>query len=54
MRMRRAQVGPFLFGVLISAVPAPVFAAQNASRNVTDEVGRAILGPAEVKRVRTV
>jgi len=51
MRTRRAQFAGVFFGVLICAVPTPVFAAQNASRNVTDEVGRAILVPAEVKRV---
>jgi iron complex transport system substrate-binding protein len=51
MRRRRAQFAGIYFGVLISAFPAHVFAAQNASRNVTDEVGRAIAVPAEVKRV---
>ena len=51
MRTRRAQLAGVFFGVLICAVPAPVFAAQNAPRNVTDEVGRAIVVPAEVKRV---
>lgn len=51
MRRRRAQFAGVFFGVLSSAVPAHVFAAQNASRNVTDEVGRAIVVPAQVKRV---
>jgi iron complex transport system substrate-binding protein len=51
MRRRRAQFAGFLFGVLFTAVSPPVFAAQNAPRNVTDEVGRAIVVPAEVKRV---
>jgi iron complex transport system substrate-binding protein len=51
MRTRRAQFAAVFFGVLISGVPASVFAAQNPPRNVTDEVGRAIVVPAEVKRV---
>jgi iron complex transport system substrate-binding protein len=51
VRTRCAQFAGVFWGVLISVVPASVFAAQNASRNVTDEVGRAIVVPAEVKRV---
>jgi iron complex transport system substrate-binding protein len=51
MRTRCAQFAAVFFGVLIGTLPAPVFAGQNASRNVTDEVGRAMVIPVEVKRV---
>jgi iron complex transport system substrate-binding protein len=51
MQTRCAKFTGVFLGVWISAVPVSLFAAQNASRNVTDEVGRAIVVPAEVKRV---
>lgn len=50
MRVLRARfVAAILNALLISA--AATFAAQDAPRNVTDEVGRAITVPAQVKRV---
>ncbi len=38
-------------GALLFAVAAPAFAAQSSPRDVTDEVGRAMKVPAEVKRI---
>jgi cobalamin transport system substrate-binding protein len=59
MRTRRAHFAVIVFGMLIHvfaaspAFPVPVSGAQNAnvSRTVTDEVGRTITVPAQVKRV---
>jgi iron complex transport system substrate-binding protein len=52
MRTLRSHFLMLLTGVLIlSAAALPVCAAQSATRNVTDEVGRAITVPAEVKRI---
>jgi ABC-type Fe3+-hydroxamate transport system substrate-binding protein len=52
MRTPRFQFVVRLWGALIfSAAALPAFAAQSAGRTVTDEVGRAITVPAEVKRI---
>jgi ABC-type Fe3+-hydroxamate transport system substrate-binding protein len=49
----RAPGAQFVAAILSALVfgAAPAFAAQEAPRNVTDEVGRAITVPAQVKRV---
>lgn len=52
MRLLRFHFVALLTGVLVlSAAALPVCAAQGATRNVIDEVGRAITVPAEVKRI---
>jgi iron complex transport system substrate-binding protein len=50
MQALRSPIAAVLFSALIIRA-APTFAAQNATRAVRDEVGRAITVPAEVKRI---
>jgi iron complex transport system substrate-binding protein len=51
MRVPRLQFGLLFCALIFSAAARSAFAAQSSGRTVTDEVGRAITVPADVRRI---